>query len=324
MTDTPTSTSALATGSPLELRASQPAWRVTLRWLGWFYRRKRAGAFGATVAFAIVIIGLTGPWWVPYGKDDVFNEPNPKYDVNSFESDALSPTVLSRLSGPSWDHPFGTDDKGRDLFTRVVLGARLSLQVGLAASALATVFGTLIGLSSGYAGGLVDLVIQRFVDAMIAVPSLVFLLLLVQVAEPSLSITIIALTVLGTFGASRVVRAAVLSVTNESYVEAARVIGASPIRIMLQHVLPNTAAPIIVIFTISIGANILAESGLSFLNLGVQGPSWGGMVNTGRTFVSDKPAMSLIAGGALTLTVLSFNLFGDALRDIFDPRQRSR
>jgi peptide/nickel transport system permease protein len=300
----------------------RPIWLRALRWLGRFYRSKRAGAAGLTVTMAIIIIGIIGPSVVPYGKDDVFSEPNPKYDINSFEPDALSTTIFARLSGPSRDHLFGTDDKGRDLFTRVILGARLSLQVGLAASALATIFGSIIGLTSGYFGGLFDLVVQRLVDAMIAIPSLVLLLLLVQVAEPSLKITILALTVLGTFGASRVIRAATLAVRNDVYIEAARVVGASPFRVIFRHVLPNITAPIIIIFTISIGGNILAESGLAFLNLGVQGPSWGSMVNVGRQFLDKKPAMSLIAGGAITLTVLAFNLLGDALRDVFDPRQR--
>lgn len=302
----------------------RPRWRRALRWLVWFYTRKRAGAFGLTVALVVVFLGIFGSLLVPYGKDEVFSELNPNYDVNSFEPEALSPITLARLANPSWDHPFGTDDKGRDLFTRVVLGARVSLQVGLAASALATILGATIGLVSGYFGGLIDLAIQRIVDAMIAIPALVLLLLLVQVSEPSLGITILALTILGMFGASRVVRAATLGVRNDVYVEAARVLGASPVRIMFRHVLPNIVAPVIVIFTISIGGNILANASLSFLNLGVPGADWGAMVNTGRQFLDQSPGLSLFAGGALTLTILSFNLLGDAMRDVFDPRQRQR
>lgn len=312
----------LAAPSLGEFRQERSAASRAWRWLWRFMRTKRAGAFGLVISVLIVLIGILAPWIAPYGKDEIFNEPNPKYDINSFEPEALNPTILARLDTPSWDHPFGTDDKGRDLLTRVLLGARLSLQVGLASAALATIIGSAIGIVSGYFGGIIDLVVQRIVDAMIAIPSLVMLLLLVQVAEPSLGITIFALSVLGTFGASRVVRSATLGVRNDVYIQAARVVGASPLRIMFRHVLPNIVAPIIVIFTISIGANILAESGLSFLNLGVQGPSWGQMVNIGRTFIDTKPAMSLIAGGALTLTVLAFNLLGDALRDVLDPRQR--
>jgi peptide/nickel transport system permease protein len=309
----------------VDYSALESPWRKRARGFLRFVRTKRAGTFGLFMCIFIIVIGIIGPWIVPYDKDDVFYVDNPKYDPESFEPDALNPTRLARLEAPTWRHPFGTDDKGRDLFTRVILATRLSLQVGIGAAFLATVFGAIIGIVSGYLGGLVDLIVQRVVDAMIAIPSLVLLLLLVQIVkDPNVTITIFALTVLGTFGASRVVRSAILAVRNDVYIEAARVAGAGPVRIMARHALPNIAAPIIVIFSVAIGGNILAESGLAFLNLGVTGPSWGNMVNTGRTFLDSKPAMSLIAGGALTLTVLSFNLLGDALRDVLDPRQRGR
>jgi peptide/nickel transport system permease protein len=291
--------------------------------LGRFCIAKKVGAFGLFLSVFFIVLALVGPAIVPYNKDEVFNKPNPNYDINSFSADALSPTILARLDAPSLSHPFGTDDKGRDLLTRVILGARVSMQVGILAAGFATILGCIIGMVSGYFGGIVDMLVQRMVDAMIAIPGLVFLLLLVQVvSQPSLQITIIALTVLGVFGASRVVRSATLVVRNDVYIDAARVLGAGPIRIMTRHVLPNIVAPIIVIFTISIGANILAEAGLAFLNLGVPGPSWGQMVNQGRTNLDTKPMMSLVSGGAITLTVLGFNLLGDALRDVLDPRQR--
>jgi len=299
---------------PIQLRA----WRA----FSWFCRTKKVGAFGLALTLAMVVVAIIGPAIVPYDKDETFETANPKYNPASFDREALNPTILSRLDGPSADHLLGTDDKGRDLLTRIILGARLSLEVGIAASALATVIGAAIGIISGYLGGLVDLVVQRIVDAMIAIPGTLFLLLLLQTSEPSKTTTIAALTVLGIFGASRVMRSAVLGVRNEAYIQAAQVVGASALRTMVRHVLPNVVAPLLVIFTIQIGGNILAEAGLAFLGLGVPGPSWGQMVSTGRTFIDTKPLMSVFAGGAITLTVLGLNLLGDALRDVFDPRQR--
>lgn len=296
------------------------AWRGFAR----FCRTKKVGAFGLALTLAMFVMAVIGPWVVPYDKDQTFDRPNPKYDLNSFDRDALSPTILSRLDTPTWDHLLGTDDKGRDMLTRIILGARLSLEVGIAASALATLIGAALGIISGYIGGLVDLLIQRVVDAMIAIPGTLFLLLLLQTSQPSKSVTIGALTVLGIFGTSRLMRSAVLSIRNEVYIQAARAVGAPALRIMLRHVLPNVVAPLLVVFTIQIGGNILAESGLAFLGLGVPGPSWGQMVATSRTFVDSKPLMSVFAGGAITLTVLGLNLLGDALRDVFDPRQRGR
>ena len=305
-------------------RALRPRGAAVRAWAGLirFIRTKKLGGMALLLCVVVILIGILAPWIVPYDKDEPFTAPNPKFDINSVEPEALNATTLARLEGPTRDHWLGTDDKGRDLLTRMVLGARISLTVGIASAALATVLGAIIGLVSGYFGGLVDLVVQRIVDGLIAIPSLVLLLLLVQVGDPSLRLTIIALSVLGTFTASRVVRAATLSVRNDVYIDAARAVGATPPRIMVRHVLPNIAAPMIIIFTISIGSNILAEAGLAFLNLGVPGPSWGQMVNQGRSFLDSKPLMSLAAGGAITATVLGFNLLGDALRDVLDPRQR--
>ncbi len=301
---------------------NRPAGVRFARALGRFCRTKKVGAFGLVLTLFMVVIAIIGPAIIPYDKDQTFDQPNPKFDPASFDREALSPTTLDRLSNPSMDHWMGTDDKGRDLLTRIILGARLSLQVGVAASALATIIGAAIGIVSGYVGGLFDLIVQRFVDAMIAIPGTLFLLLMLQTSEPSKTTTISALTVLGIFGASRLVRSAVLSIRNEVYIQAARAVGASAPRIMVWHVLPNVAAPLLIVFTIQIGGNILAESGLAFLGLGVPGPSWGQMVATSRLFVDSKPLMSVFAGGAITLTVLGLNLLGDALRDVFDPRQR--
>ena len=300
--------------APRPIRILRALWR--------FLTTKKVGAVALVICIIILGLGVIGPYVTPYDKDEVFFKDNPNYDPDSFEKDALQPTILQRLENPSLNHPLGTDDLGRDLLTRVLFGAQRSMQFGFGAAFLSTVFGALIGVVSGYFGGIVDLVLQRFVDAMIAIPGLLFLLLLVQTGETTVTRVIIALAFLGAFGVSRVVRSATLSVRSSVFIEAARVVGVQPPRIMVRHILPNVMAPIIIIFSITIGSSILAEAGLSFLNLGAPGPSWGQMVNTGRQFFDTNPVMSLVGGGAITLTVLAFNIFGDALRDVLDPRLR--
>ena len=289
---------------------------------GRFVRQKKVGALGLGMAIIFLAVGVLGPYVTPYGRDQVFVEVNPNYDRGSTDRDKISPTTLLRLSSPSWKHLLGTDDKGRDLLTRLLVGARRALYFGFASAALATMIGSVIGITSGYFGGLVDLVLQRLVDAMIAIPGLIFLLLLIQIGEVTLLRVILALSILGSFGAARVVRSAALATRNEVYVEAARAVGASHLRIGTRHILPNIAAPIIVIFSISVGTAILAEAGLSFLNLGAPGPSWGKMVAQGRLTFDSQPVMSIVGGGAITFTVAAFNLLGDAMRDVLDPRQR--
>jgi peptide/nickel transport system permease protein len=291
-------------------------------WVWKFCAAKRVAGFGLVVVVVVIVVAVVGPQMVPYSKDATFAVPNPKYDPNSIALEALSPSKLAILAGPSRDHPLGTDALGRDLLTRLVYGARLSVIVGIGASAFATVIGCSLGVVSGYSGGWVDLALQRVIDAMVAVPSLLLLLLLVQVGQPSIQLTVIALAVLGAGPVTRVIRSATLAIRGEAYVEAARAIGANHVRIMARHVTPNVVGPVLVVFSAAIGSNILAEAGLSFLNLGVPGPSWGRMIAEGRTFLDSKPLMSLAAGGAIAITVLGFNLLGDGLRDVLDPRQR--
>jgi len=306
----------------VELQEERSVTARALAALGRFIRQKKVGALGLAMAFVFLVLGVIGPYVTPYDQNEAFSVPNPQYDRNSTDPDEISPTTLLRLASPSWDHPLGTDDKGRDLLTRMFVGARRALYFGLASAGLATIIGALVGILSGYFGGVVDLVLQRLVDAMIAIPGLIFLLLLIQIGEVTLLRVILALSILGSFGAARVVRSAALTTRNEVYVEAARVVGANHLRIGTRHILPNIAAPIIVIFSISIGTAILAEAGLSFLNLGAPGPSWGKMVAQGRLTFDSQPVMSIVGGGAITFTVAAFNLLGDAMRDVLDPRQR--
>ncbi len=288
-----------------------------------FMRRRKVGGFALVLVVIIIGLGVIGPYVTPYDKDESFQSENANYDPDSLKEEEMSPFTALRLSNPTGTHLLGTDHLARDLFTRVLFGAQRSLIFGFGAASISTTLGAILGIVSAYFGGRLDLVLQRIVDAMIAIPGFLFLLLMVQTGETTLLRVLLALSVLGAFGVSRVVRGATLAVRNDVYIEASRVIGASSLRILFRHIAPNVAAPIIVIFSVTIGGSILAEAGLAFLNLGSPGPSWGTMVNVGRQFFDSKPILSLVGGGALTITVLAFNLLGDALRDALDPRLRS-
>ena len=233
-----------------------------------------------------------------------------------------NPLTSASLLGPSGKHWFGTDRAGHDLFSRVTEGARLSLYIGFFATLIGVAAGTVIGLISGGVGGNVDLGINRIMDAIQSFPPIVFLLLLRSVTEPSALWVTLALSVLAIAPVQRIVRGAVIALREAPFVEAARSIGASNARVMSVHILPNIIAPLIVIFSITIGAFILAEATLSFLGLGTLDVSWGKMISDGRQFIVQSPWTSLFAGLALTSLVFGFNVLGDALRDVFDPRLR--
>jgi peptide/nickel transport system permease protein len=226
---------------------------------------------------------------------------------------------------PSWQHPFGTDQLGRDLFSRVVYGARVSMYVGLGAVALGVTMAVVLGTVSAYVGGLLDMVLQRIVDAWLSIPTLVFLLAMVSVLKPSLGTVIFSLALLMTFSNSRVIRASVLAIMAMPYVEAARALGAGHLRVVLRHILPNVVAPIIVIATLGLGSAILAEAALSFLGFGVPppAPAWGGMLSgSARQYIYLAPWLGVFPGLAIALAVFGFNMLGDALRDLLDPRLR--
>lgn len=226
---------------------------------------------------------------------------------------------------PSWQHPFGTDQLGRDLFSRVVYGARVSMYVGLGAVALGVTMAVVLGTVSAYVGGLLDMLLQRIVDAWLSIPTLVFLLAMVSVLKPSLGTVIFSLALLMTFSNSRVIRASVLAIMAMPYVEAARALGAGHVRVVLRHILPNVVAPIIVIATLGLGSAILAEAALSFLGFGVPppAPAWGGMLSgSARQYIYLAPWLGVFPGLAIALAVFGFNMLGDALRDLLDPRLR--
>lgn len=222
----------------------------------------------------------------------------------------------------------GTDDKARDILSRLIWGSRVSLTVGIIAVVLGTLSGSLVGLISGFFEGKTDMVIQRIVDGLMAFPGIILALSIVAVLGPSTVNTFLAISVIIAPNASRVVRGGVLSVKQNMYIEAARAMGATNLRIMFQHISPNITAPVIILASVTLGNAILLESSLSFLGLGtpLPEPSWGNMIGgvAARARLEDAPWMGIVPGVAISLAVYAFNLFGDAIRDVLDPRLRGR
>jgi peptide/nickel transport system permease protein len=262
-------------------------------------------AFGSVVLLGVLVIGLLGPALAPYSENEI--------------------TVEDALEGPSGRHFFGTDELGRDVFSRVLIATRVSLQVSAVSVTIALLIGVSLGLAAGYYRGLVDTVVMRLMDVLFAFPVMLLAVAIVAVLGPGLQTAMIAIAVVYAPIFARVTRASVLSVREEEYVTAATSIGASDLRIIGMHVLPNAAAPIIVQTSLSLAFAILSEAALSFLGLGVQppAPSWGRMLFDARGFVEQAWWMGVFPGLAIFVVVLSFNLVGDALRDVLDPRQRS-
>lgn len=226
------------------------------------------------------------------------------------------------LQPPGLSHPLGTDAFGRDVATRVMYGARFSLQVGVVSRVIALVIGAVLGLLAGYYGGRTDRWIMRLADVTLAYPGLLLLIAVMAAVGPSKTSLFVALGVVGWAGVARLVRSQVLTIKEREYVLAIRSLGASNAAVIVRHVLPNVWTPIIVIFSMGLGASIMAESSLSFLGLGAQPPtaSWGSMISSGIDYLRVAPWLSLAPGIVVTMTVLGFNLLGDALRDLSDPR----
>jgi peptide/nickel transport system permease protein len=268
-------------------------------------REKPLGAFGGAVFLLFLFCGVFADLIAPYGMNQI--------------------SPLNRLKPPSWQFPFGTDNLGRDMLSRCLYGAQLSVIIGFCAAGLATTVSVVLGIVTGYLGGKIDLITQRFVDAWMSFPDLIILIVVVAVVGPGMPQIIVTLGLLLGIGGSRIIRSAVVSVRENMYVHAAQSIGASTGRILWRHILPNVMPPIIVLFTTRVGTVILAESGLSFLGLGVPppAPTWGGMLSgTGRTYMFQGPWLALAPGLCLTAVVYATNVFGDALRDLLDPRMR--
>lgn len=277
-------------------------------------RQKPLGAAAGVVCLLLILVAL--------GADVVAPQ----------AADAVDPIKNPRLQAPSWEHPFGTDNLFRDMFSRVVIGSRISLGIGFAAVAIGTVLGTVLGMVAGFFRGWVDMVVSRAIEVVLGFPPLVLAIFFLSIFNPergyslrSFLMVSLAIGIIITPTTARIVRGSVLSVRNLQYVEAAEAVGNGPLRIMWRHVLPNVAAPIIVIASIQVGNAILAEAALSFLSLGIADashPSWGAMLQDMRQVWLEAWWTAVVPGAAISLAVLAFNLFGDALRDVLDPRLR--
>ncbi len=303
-------------------------WRLPPRpgfWttLGRLARRKPLGTFGAIVIIILIVCAAGAPWIGVYDPGRVFYRSNSSYQQGVFDPFALKSQTADQSAAPSLAHPLGTDNRGNDLWARIVWGARRSLLIGIGALSLSLIIGTIAGLVSAYFSGWVDTFLQRVMDSLQAFPALLLLILLVTFLKPTIQNLMLELGIVGIPQVSRIVRGTVLSLREMPYVEAARVLGASDVRIMALHILPNTLAPIIIVFTIGLGSVIIAEAGLSFLSMAPPGVSWGQMLNEGRQYINSSPWQALFSGMAISLAVLAFNLFGDALRDVLDPRLRA-
>jgi peptide/nickel transport system permease protein len=291
----------LAPEGPSEI--GKGAWVYTpARKAGRFAKwRNPIGIAGAVIIVFNVFVALLGPYiWT--------------IDPNEL--------VAMRLQSPSWAHPMGTDELGRDTLARIIHGSQVSLQVGIISVTIAFVLGVTLGLLAGFFGGWLDSVLMRFVDLMFALPGLVLAIVIAGMLGPNRRNAMIAIGIVIAPAFARVVRGAVLEVMGFPFVESARALGSSHRRVMARHVVPNIAAPLIVLVTVYLSTAILSEAALSFLGLGTQPPeaSWGGMLNSARSYLDIAPWLSIFPGLAIMVVVLGFNFLGDGLRDILDPR----
>ena len=266
------------------------------------FRRNRFAVVGAVVVLALFVVSFAAPFITPY-------------DPNAIDAYHV-------LLPPSAAHWFGTDELGRDVFSRVVFGARISLKVGFVAVGIAAAVGTAVGLAAGFYGGVVDALFMRLVDIMLCFPTFFLILAVIVFLEPSIWYIMAVIGLTGWMGVARLVRAEVLSLRERDFVHAARVVGASDLRIMIRHILPNAISPVLVYASLGVAGAILTESALSFLGIGVQPPtpSWGNILTAGKNFLEFAWWLSLFPGLAIFVTVLSYNLLGEGIRDALDPR----
>ncbi|MFZ5677979.1 MAG: ABC transporter permease [Pseudomonadota bacterium] len=268
------------------------------------WRRWRLVVTGGTIVGVILLLAIFAPWVAPYSPLDL--------------------DVAQMLKGPSAAHWLGTDELGRDVLSRVIHAARLSMMVAVLASLVGLVFGTLIGTLAAYFGGVVDLVLMRLMEILFSFPAILLAIVLMASLGTSVFNAMIAIGIIFIPGFARLARATAEGVLRQQYVEQARAIGMSHMRILTREILPNIVAPLLVEAAVAFSYAVLLESALSFLGLGAQppDPSWGNMLNTGRGFMAQAPWLSIVPGAAIFLTVLGFNMLGDGLRDAFDPHLR--
>ena len=261
----------------------------------------KLAVFSAILIVVFILLALLAPVLTPYELEEM--------------------DLMARLSPPSAKHLLGTDELGRDVLTRLLYGARVSLAVGIIPTIVSMVIGAFIGMISGYVGGMVDTVLMRLADVVLSFPSLLLAMVIMYTLGDGISSIFIALAVTNWASVARVIRSETLSLREAEYVEAARSMGVKDFTIIVRHVLPNCIPSLIVLFTLNVPSAILSESSLSFLGIGVQLPnsSWGLMVNLGRSYLYDAPWLSLVPSAAIMLVVLAFNFLGDGLRDVLDP-----
>jgi len=267
------------------------------------FRKNKLAVAGLVIVAALTFVAVFAPWLAPY--------------------DPANQQLMDRLNGPSWQHPFGNDELGRDILSRILLGTRVSMRVAATVVLFSSVVGVLVGGWAGYVGGKLDTFITAVViNSLLAFPGILLAIALVAFLGPGLDRLIFALTITGWVGFARMARGQVLKVKTLEFVEAARALGASNLRIFISHILPNIVQPVLIQTSIGMAGVILAEASLSFLGLGITppAPSWGAMLNDARTHLFDAPHMVVFPSMALVMTVLSFNFLGDALRDWLDPK----
>jgi peptide/nickel transport system permease protein len=262
----------------------------------------KASLFGAVVIAWIVIVGIGAPWVAPY-------DPNVQ-------------DIPHRLAGPTLAHPLGTDQYGRDIFSRVIYGARISLFIGVLSVLVGMSCGTVLGLVAGYWRGVVDLIICKIVDVLMSFPMLLLAMAVVAILGTSMTNSILAVGIASVPRFARLARGQALALKNSEYIVAVRALGSNPLRILVFHLLPNILSPIVIMGTLYLATAIIMEANLSFLGLGVQPPTatWGAMVSDGREFLRSAPWVCAFPGTAIAITVLAFNMLGDALRDALDRR----
>jgi peptide/nickel transport system permease protein len=274
------------------------------RTIGQFIRAKPLGAFGAAILILLLVAALTADFVAPYG--------------------FAQTDVPNRLSSPSSDHYFGTDEQGRDVFSRILYGAQTSVIIAFIAITTMTLIATTLGIASGYFGGWFDLMFQRVIDIWLALPGLIFIIFVASLFGSNTVFLALVIGLLMAGGSSRLIRSATISIRESLYVESARAAGASSFRIITKHLLPNVAAVIIISASVQIGSVILLESSLSFLGFGPPPPmpSWGRMLREAQLYMHRDWYLAVFPGLAITATVFGMNMFGDALRDVLDPRLR--
>ncbi len=266
--------------------------------------RNKLAVSGGIIVLVLAFVAVFAPLIAPY--------------------DPTEPQYTEQLQGPSWQHPCGTDRIGRDVFSRMIYGSRVSLLVGVVSVGISTLIGLLLGALSGYFGRWVDALIMRFVDLMLCFPSFFLILAVIAMLPPSIMTIMVVIGLTSWMNVARLVRAEFLSLKERDFVVAARSIGSGDLRIIFRHLLPNAMAPVLVAATLGVAAAILVESALSFLGLGAQPPTptWGNILKDGQALLSTGPWMSIFPGLAILITVLGYNLLGEGIRDALDPRLR--